>query len=352
MLNYRKSIQSGIVYLNPFTDFKPFKGKVEIRWDPLTNLTSRLVHFPARKITGFSFGELVRSSLTSKCPFCEENIDAMTSRFDKSTFGYERFERDGVVVIPNILPFDKYCVVAIVSKEHFVDMNMLITDRYISRGIRVVLDVLRTIKGFDPEARYFSINCNYMPMSGSSILHPHIQAIAGEHPTNYHGLLLGGSEAFYAEHKSSYWETLMEEERELDERFIGFDGRTFWYAPFAPKGNIDLGCIMSKNSIFDLDDDDFSSFETGLGIMLEYLKREQVYGFNFSLFSGLSGEDHFRSNMRIVARRFLPPLKAADTNYFDKIHMENACLFFPENVAQDAKAVWVEQRMKDPVGNA
>jgi UDPglucose--hexose-1-phosphate uridylyltransferase len=343
MLDFRKVIQDGVRYLNPFTDFGPQDGKVEIRWDPLTGLTSRIVHFPVRKIGPFNFDDTISNSLKGRCPFCPDNIDAMTSKFDREQFGCERFEDDGVTVIPNLLSFDKYCLVAIISKEHFVDMDMLIRRRYLTRGIKALLKVLGVIKDFDKSVRYFSINCNYMPMSGSSILHPHIQAIAGEYPTNYHGLLLNKSKVFRNEHDSLFWDLLRDEEKSLNERFIGENGRTFWFTPFAPKGNIDLNCILGKNSIFELDHEDLSNLENGLDVILSFLDNEHVSGFNFSIFSGIPGEDYFRSNMRIVARRFLPPVNASDTNYFDKMHMESACLFFPEDVAKDARAVWHEE---------
>jgi len=67
---------------------------------------------------------------------------------------------------------------------------------------------------------------------------------------------------------------------------------------------------------------------------------EDISGFNFSIFSGVKGEESFRANMRIVARRFLPPVNASDANYFNKIHMESACLLFPEDVAEGAREIW------------
>ncbi|MBA4416374.1 MAG: hypothetical protein C0392_00460 [Syntrophus sp. (in: bacteria)] len=340
MLTFKKAIQKGIVYLNPFTNFSPHEGKVEIRWDPLTDLTSRIVHFPVKKIGKFNFNDTVEGSLHSKCPFCPENIERMTSRFDKGLFGFERLERDGVTVIPNILSFDKYCLVAIISKEHFVDMDTLINGNYLLKGIKALIEALRIINDFDKEAQFYSINCNYMPMSGSSILHPHIQAIAGEYPTNYHGLILDKSRIFCKDNKRVFWDVLMNEEKDLYDRYINDDGKVYWYAPFAPKGNVDLGCIFQKNSIFDLTDADMNSFGTGLHKILTYLKMENISGFNFSLFSGVKDEESFRANMRIVARRFLPPVNASDANYFNKIHMESACLLFPEDVAEEAREIW------------
>jgi UDPglucose--hexose-1-phosphate uridylyltransferase len=340
MIEFKRIIQK-CSYLNPFDNFCPSEGEIEIRWDPLTRMTSRIVHFPARKFPRYNYEDTIRASGNVKCPFCPENIDSMTSRFRKEFYGFEVFESNGVRVIPNLLTFDKYCLVAIISAEHFVDLYSLGHQDYVVKGIRALLDVLRVPKEKDRQTKYFSINCNYMPMSGSSILHPHLQAIAGEHPTNYHGMILKESSAFASEKGNVFWERLMEKEMEVNERFIGRIGRTFWHAPFAPRGNIDVGCIFDKNSIFDIDGESWSDFGKGLTRLFAYFDGENVPGFNLSLFSGIEGEDYFRANARIVARRFLPPLNAADSNYFDKIHMESACLFFPEDVSSNVKAEWV-----------
>jgi UDPglucose--hexose-1-phosphate uridylyltransferase len=339
VIAFKKIVQQS-TYLNPFNNFLPFEGKIEIRWDPLTNLTSRIVHFPARKLERFNCEHVVKASLDADCPFCPQNVETMTSKFDKEIYGFERLEEDGITIIPNVLTFDKYCLVAIITKEHFVDMKALTESGCIVKGIKVLLDVLRIIREQDPKVKYFSINCNYMPMSGSSLLHPHIQAIAGEYPTNYHGIMVEASEAFFLKHHRVFWDVLAEEETALSERFISRIGSTFWYTPFAPKGNIDIGCIFDKDSFFDLEESDLHHFNEGLSKVLMYLDRENVAGFNLSLFSGIYGGRYFRTNMRMIARRFLPPTNAADSNYFDKIHMENACLFFPEDVSDSIRTQW------------
>lgn len=335
-----KSITQKSTYLNPFDNFKPFTGKIEIRWDPLTQITSRIVHFPPRKSNRFDYRSIVDNSRSVKCPFCPENLDAMTSRFDKTFFGFERLEKDGVTVIPNVLTFDKYCLVAILCQEHFVDMGALVRNGYVQRGIAVLLEALRVIHQRDRTARFFSINCNYMPMSGSSIIHPHIQAIVGEYPTNYHGMSLRASDEFFRHNGVIFWDELMTEEARRRDRFIGFSGSTRWYAPFAPRGNVDIGSVFEKNSVLDFDEGDLRDFGSGLEKVLRYLDGENVPGFNLSLFSGIPEENYYRANMRLVARRFLPPMNAADSNYFDKLHMESACLFLPEDVSHSIRKMW------------
>ncbi len=339
MIEFRSVTQKS-TYLNPFDGFRPYTGKIEIRWDPLTRMTSRIVHFTPRKWGRFDYRAVMEGSKGIQCPFCPENVDAMTSRFDKNFFGFERLEMDGVTVIPNVLTFDKYCLVAILCPDHFVDMGALIRNAYIERGVSVLLEALRVIRERDTSVRFFSINCNYMPMSGSSIIHPHIQAIAGEHPTNYHGMSLRASEDFFLRHKTVYWDELMDEERRREDRFIGLSGSTQWYTPFAPRGNVDIGAVFGKNSFLDFTERELRDLGAGLKMILRYLDEENVPGFNLSLFSGITGEQYYRANLRLVARRFLPPMNAADSNYFDKLHMESACLFLPEDVSHSIRKVW------------
>ena len=70
-------------------------------------------------------------------------------------------------------------------------------------------------------------------------------------------------------------------------------GRIFWYTPFAPKGNIDVGFIFRESSLFSLGDEDWADFGEGLKKVLAYLDDENVPGFNLALFSAPDGEDPF-----------------------------------------------------------
>jgi len=121
---------------------------------------------------------------------------------------------------------------------------------------------------------------------------------------------------------------------------IDGEGRIFWFAPFAPKGNIDVAWLFSTSSLFSVAAEEWAEFNVGLAKVLAYLDDEHIAGFNLSLFSSEEGEAYFRANGRIVARRFLPPTNAADVNYLEKIHMEHVCLVPPEEVARQLKERW------------
>jgi UDPglucose--hexose-1-phosphate uridylyltransferase len=295
---------------------------------------------PTRRLPRFGYQEAISASLAAKCPFCPENVEGMTARLPKDIFGADRLEKDGVTIIPNLLTFDKYALVAILSPEHFVELSAMAERRLIGKGISALLDAFRMIRDHDRNARYFSINCNYMPMAGSSILHSHIQGVAGRYPTNYLRLMLKGSRIFFRNTKRVFWETLIEEERDAGERFIGSVGGTHWYAPFAPRGNIDVGCIFEEQTLFTIDQREWEHFGSGLARVIKYLDQENVSSFNLTIFSGSDKDEAFRVNARLVARRFLPPVNAADVNFFEKLHLESMGLVAPEQVAQELRTLW------------
>lgn len=54
MVRFKKVTQTS-TYQNPFSEFSEYEGKGEIRWDPLTRMTARLVRFPARSIDRFDY---------------------------------------------------------------------------------------------------------------------------------------------------------------------------------------------------------------------------------------------------------------------------------------------------------
>ncbi len=340
MIPFKKIVESSS-YLDPFSGFAPREGTVEIRQDPLTRRFSRLMRVPARKTPRFDYQGTISVSLAAKCPFCPENVEKMTARLPKEIFGADRLEKDGVTIIPNLLTFDRFALVAILSPEHFVELPALADRRLIVKGVTALIDAFRMIRDHDNGARYFSINCNYMPMAGSSILHAHVQGVAGKYPTNYVRLMLNGSRNFFRKNERVFWETLVEEERDAGERFVGTMGRTHWYVPFAPLGNIDVGCIFEERSIFAIDQREWDNFGSGLANVLRYLDREDVSAFNFAIYSGSDRDETFRVNARLVARRFLPPVNAADTNFFEKLHLESMSFVAPENVARDLRAQWV-----------
>ncbi len=58
MVEFKKLVESS-TYLSPFENFEPRQGEVEIRWDPLTGLTSRVVRFFTRRLARPDLGPAI-----------------------------------------------------------------------------------------------------------------------------------------------------------------------------------------------------------------------------------------------------------------------------------------------------
>ncbi|MFK4997870.1 hypothetical protein ACI2OX_11760 [Bacillus sp. N9] len=94
-----------------------------------------------------------------------------------------RLTKGKAIIFPNLFPYSKHNGVVVFSEQHYVRLNefslSVIKDAF-SLAQTYILKVIAT----DSKANYASINWNYLPESGGSILHPHLHIICSESPTN------------------------------------------------------------------------------------------------------------------------------------------------------------------------
>jgi galactose-1-phosphate uridylyltransferase len=324
-------------FLDPASNFAENERPTEIRVDPLTGHTTRILHFPIRMVSEHNLTEMVQRSLEFGCPFCPQMIEMVTPKFPSELTQKERIQRGSAVVFPNMFPYDTYSAVAIFSEEHFKPLGDFAPE-LLSDGFRASQEYLASAEAARSDAPlYCSINWNYMPLAGGTIIHPHLQIIAGETRTTYHGTILEASAAYAEKNKSPYWSDLITEESRLNERFIGRVGTVTWLTSFAPKGFIEIMAIFENApTITHIAASDWLDFSCGLSAAMHYLDGQGFYSFNMAIYSGL-GEDHFRTHAKLIPRALLPPMNASDINYFSVLHNEVLTIFEPEQICADAK---------------
>ncbi|MBI5119168.1 hypothetical protein HZA56_22100 [Candidatus Poribacteria bacterium] len=324
-------------FLDPALNFAENERVTEIRVDPLTKQTTRLLHFPIRWAQKTDLGEIVERSLEFGCPFCPQMIDMVTPKFPTELTSKERIQRGSAVVFPNMFPYDTYSAVAIFSGEHFKPMAEF-EPQLLRDGFCASQEYLTSVQASDPGAPlYHTINWNYMPLAGGTIIHPHLQIIAGSTGTNYHRRILESSAAYAAANSSSYWADLIEEETRLGERLIGKVGKTTWLVCFAPKGIIDVMAIFEGVlTISDIKESDWMDFSRGLSAAMKLLDSRGFYSLNMAIYSG-QGAEHFWTHAKLVPRALLPPMNASDINYFNTLHNEVLTIFEPEQICAEAK---------------
>jgi UDPglucose--hexose-1-phosphate uridylyltransferase len=323
------------VFYDPFNNFQRTERPTEIRVDPLSGRSSRIIYFPVTLPAPPDQSQL--AEVTKQfCPFCRPAVFERTPRFPEDIVPEGRLTRGTTVVFPNAFPYDAHSAVAVITEGHYVKMEDFDVSE-LEDGILAGREYLGRINARFPECAYLSINMNYMPTAGGSILHPHIQLVAGDIPTNYQREHVRFCTEYKKAHGSPYFTDLIEEERERRERFIFEDNGIAWLCSFAPMGITEFMAVFRDGApITETNESVVADFARGLAVVLRYLASINFASFNLSLYSAPTDGRAFPTHARIVPRTLLPPVGASDVNYFEMLHHEVLTILRPEESARGA----------------
>jgi galactose-1-phosphate uridylyltransferase len=324
------------VMINPRKGFTSDEIPFEIRYDPLTGETGRVFDLPFQADKP-DLDETVRRSREIFCPFCPENIEKSTGLFPKELIPEGRIEVGESTLIPNLIPFDKYAGVSIFSRRHYVPIEDL-TPETMRDAFIASLRFIRSVADYDEKIRCFTLNWNYLPPAGSSMVHPHLQPNCGEVPTNQLRLQLEGSRRYFMETGRNFWLDYVEVEKKLGERYLGEIGDTCWVMNFVPLGFLpDVTCIFpQKVSLALTEDSEIAPFLKGLAAILGYFRTLNIFSFNVSIFS-VREDQGFRMNGRICPRLFPRAIGNNDMAYLQVLHNEPFTVRRPETVCGELK---------------
>ncbi|MCJ7595482.1 MAG: hypothetical protein MUO52_12000 [Desulfobacterales bacterium] len=334
-ISFRK-IQGKARFHNPLRGFALEEAPYEIRFDPLTGETGRVFDLPF-KAERPDISETVRRSRDLFCPFCPETMEKSTPLFPEEVIPEGRVRVGEASLIPNMLPFDKYAGVSVFSHRHHIPMEEL-TPETMANAFSASQIFIKRVFHVDPLMQYASINWNYMPPSGSSMVHPHLQPNCGEFPTNEQRMQVEASKRYAAENPQTFWHDYMEAEKAEAERYLGEIGSTFWAMSFVPRGFLpDVWCLFSEHSsLIQVGEKGLAPFLIGLSRVLKYFNRENILSFNVSIFS-VREDDHFRVNARICPRLTPRGIGNSDMAYFQTMHKESFTVRKPESVCQELR---------------
>jgi galactose-1-phosphate uridylyltransferase len=192
-----------------------------------------------------------------------------------------------------------------------------------------------------PESVYHLISWNYMPASGSSIIHPHLQVFASSWAPNLLREKLEAARAYLKANGTNYWDDLVEAERSNQERFLGTIGRTAWLTVFAPLGVAgDVTAIVDGvRSTLELSEDDVSNLSLGLTKLMAAYDPMGIYNFNMSFFPGAENDEHARFHLIFSPRTYFNPvLGTPDAAALKSLFNESVCMGFPEEINKMLKS--------------
>ena len=234
-MELKREVLTGEI-LDPRREFQPTPTEVEVRWDPLTGHSARLVRdaqfLPPSDFDLEEFGRQTRE----RCFFCGPRLEAVTPRFPPAIHPEGRIKRGQAVLFPNIQAYAKHSSVAVYGADlHYLPLERM-TPRLIADNLATQVEFVQAVARHDPSATWASISANHMLPSGSSLFHPHVQAAVDPHPTTMQELLARVPGDRFADY--------LETERRLGERHLGRLDGVEWVAAFAPVGFNELRAFV------------------------------------------------------------------------------------------------------------
>ncbi|MDQ2050191.1 hypothetical protein RBH26_06805 [Natronolimnohabitans sp. A-GB9] len=316
-------------FYSPMADFEEDTVEVELREDPLTGQQTRLVEdvFPhpdeRPDISSFVDDD-------GDCFFCPEMVHDATPEYpdfvevDRGTVGES-------VSFPNLFPYAKHANVVVLTEDHFVPNDEFSAD-LLADGLENALEYVHAVTDHE-DPPYASINMNLLPSSGSSVVHPHLQTILDDHGTNAARRRVDAERAFADDHDSTYWEALLEEERD-GPRHVGATGDVEWLAPFAPTHHYHVVGITDVTDRPAPNDDVVADLAAGLENVLSYYGSLGLNAHNFSIH--LNEGDASPVVVDVVARSPFDDHYVSDAFFLQTLHDERVVDVAPEAYASEA----------------
>ncbi len=306
---------------------------LSVRVDPLLGHTSRVV-------TGTKLAPTERTDLTELtadppfCPFCADTIGQATGTFPPEITDQGRITHGSSVVVPNVMAYSEFSSVGLYdTSRHFLDLPDLTSDR-VSNLLQAFVDYTAGVQNLRP--MWSSINANYLPPSGSSLIHPHAQSAHDEVGTTTQRAIIGASSAWDGER--SYWEQLVAQER-TGPRWVGDRGRVAVLTPFAPVGFHETWAIVQGcRDITDLTAEDCDDLGDVLSRLFGAYYAYNLCSFNWAMYgAGPQPSGRYSLLLRIVSRSNPDGVYRSDVTYFEKLHQEAMIDLSPEELAEDLR---------------
>jgi galactose-1-phosphate uridylyltransferase len=335
-----EAIERQTVILDPNNNMQRKAIPSEIRKDPLTGRTARICHFMALEWQKPDFEQLV-SGTEKICPFCPDKVMKVTPCFPEDIVPEGRMTIDDKVLFPNIAPYDSLGAVATLGDRHYIPMTDFEPQR-IADGFRLTMKFFRRVHEIKhPESVYHLVNWNYMPASGSSLIHPHLQVFASAYAPSLLQEELGAAKKYLKDNGTNYWDDLVHTEKVGGKRFLGTIGRCSWLSVFAPLGVAGdvVAIVDTANCTLDLTDDDLYDLSAGLIRIMAAYDKMGIYNFNMNFFPGAPGDDHARFHLVFSPRTFFnQALGTPDVGAIRNLYNEGICMAFPEEINQMLKS--------------
>lgn len=308
------------------------------RIDPLTQKTCRIL--TGVKLQPENPPDLAEiTNAGGFCPFCDEVFERVTFEFERAIVTGGRIRRNKAAIVPNIMAYSGYSSVGIYdTSRHFIKLSEFTTDLLFD-AFSVMVEHAKAVRRARPELAWSSISANYLPSSGSSVVHPHLQSSHDFQPMLNQKEQVDGAKRYFLETSGSYFDDLATQEKNSS-RYIGTTGSITWLTPFAPRGFQEIwGVVDTAGDLVELGEEHIADLADGLVRVFRYYDSHNFSAFNYSIVGGgpESSSIGFRLVFRILVRSNPDRHYRSDVTYFERLLDEPLLDISPEQVASDAR---------------
>ncbi len=329
-IEFDRDVQSAS-YDNPFEDFEETTVETEVRRDPLTGQQSRIV---SRAFVPPSDEPDIEAAVSDPeaCFFCPDLIDDFTPTYP-DWVGQDRGSHGEATSFPNLYPYASHSNVVALTQNHFVPLDELGAER-IEHGVTAAVEFVETVFDHDTSARFGSVNMNFLPSAGASMVHPHLQTLVDDRGTDAQARRIRAAREYYDATDTTYWADLVAAERG-GERWIGATGPVDWLAAFAPTHHRHVLGVLDRNRLDSEDEDGIAGLATGLEHVLEYYGESGLNAFNFALH--LVDDYAVPPVIDVCNRAVFGSHYWSDATFFTTLHDEAVVDVAPETYAAELR---------------
>jgi galactose-1-phosphate uridylyltransferase len=338
-----KSFSREAKLLNPLKNFEAESKIIEYRTNPLTGRVGCILLKDSER----PFDEMIYTSdeesikklveeSREKCFFCPDKVEEVTPKFPEEIFPEGRVKVGETTLFPNLFPYCEFSVIAVLTKKHYLDLEEFTPNIFVD-GFKAIKRFAEKIVQIDSLTKHIVVGLQYLPPAGSSIIHPHMQAMLTKVPLGVLKEIIEASKRYYRRHSSNYWKDLVNFEKENGERYIGNIGNVEWITPFTPVSEYEvLGVVKEKSSFLELDEEDFKSLAEGICKILKFFSQKKFSCFQFTLDSGSINQklEYFWVNLRVTARPGLRQFYVNDSWFMPYLVRQPIINLAPEELAK------------------
>lgn len=319
--------------LDPRRGFERSRTTVEVRRDPLTGHSARIL--PPGSFPAPTRHELERLAAETRdgCPFCGGRVEEQTPMLPTEVWAEGRIRVGEAVLFPNLVSYAKWSAVSVYSPARHALALVELTPRLLADNLLAQREFARAVRAHDPSSAWVGVNANHLPPAGSSIFHPHLQGSVNPLPTTMQRLLAAVLPADV--------EAYLEAERATGERHVASAGGLDWLASFAPIGPAEIcAFVAGAGSPDELADGQIEELATGISAVLRAYDKLGFESFNLALY-GIPGGTFLL--VRLLARAYYGPAERSDAMWSERLQWEAATDLAPERVAEVARTAFAEQ---------